>query len=150
MSNLNFIFDGPPGPEAGRFVEVENDEGRSVNVGEWTQREEYWALVVPDRFDEGYQIGRDEALEDAANALVDLEHYAPTESTKIALTEAIQSVRKMQGWTECQTCNGTGDNTKPTTQDLLKAMMEDLGAITGRNHYKCRECHGYGVKASPS
>jgi hypothetical protein len=26
---------GPPGPEPGRFVEVENQHGRSVNVGEW-------------------------------------------------------------------------------------------------------------------
>lgn len=30
------IFDGPPGPEGGRFVEVENGEGKSVNAGEWS------------------------------------------------------------------------------------------------------------------
>ena len=34
-SLLYIIFDGPPGPEAGRFVEVETAGGRSVNAGEW-------------------------------------------------------------------------------------------------------------------
>lgn len=41
---LNVIFDGPPGPVAGRFVEVENDAGESVRM-EWTERPDgYWAL----------------------------------------------------------------------------------------------------------
>ena len=38
------VFDGPPGPESGRFVEAETDTGRSVAVGEWRQRGEYWLL----------------------------------------------------------------------------------------------------------
>jgi len=38
-------FDGPPGPEAGRFVEVEID-GRSVSVGEWVEQGNYWLLVL--------------------------------------------------------------------------------------------------------
>ena len=37
MSNLHIVFDGPPGPEAGRFVEVENDNGNSVCAGEWRE-----------------------------------------------------------------------------------------------------------------
>ena len=93
-----------------------------------------------DSYDAGYQDG----LEDAAKALVDLEHYAPNAATKAALTEAIQSVRKMQGWVECSDCNGTGDNTKPTTQDFLKAMMSDAGAVVSVN-FSCRSCFGYGV-----
>ncbi len=35
---VDIVFDGPPGPESGRFVEVENQHGRSVNVGEWVHR----------------------------------------------------------------------------------------------------------------
>jgi len=47
---LHIIFDGPPGPEAGRFVEVETSDGRSVNAGEWNHREDgYWELVIPRR-----------------------------------------------------------------------------------------------------
>ncbi len=38
------MFDGPPGPESGRFVEVERD-GKSISAGEWVKREDgYWVL----------------------------------------------------------------------------------------------------------
>lgn len=30
------VFDGPPGPEAGRFVEVEDEAGHSIRVGDWS------------------------------------------------------------------------------------------------------------------
>ncbi|MFB1500848.1 hypothetical protein [Thiocapsa sp. N5-Cardenillas] len=44
---INVIFDGPPGPEAGRFVEVETDDGRSINAGEWSERpDKLWALRI--------------------------------------------------------------------------------------------------------
>ena len=42
---VDIVFDGPPGPEAGRFVEVENAQGQSIRFGEWVQRPDgYWAL----------------------------------------------------------------------------------------------------------
>lgn len=42
---IDIIFDGPPGPDGGRFVEVEDDKGESLAVGHWTQRKDgYWAL----------------------------------------------------------------------------------------------------------
>ena len=44
---LHIVFDGPPGPEAGRFVEVENDQGKSINADEWVERPDgYWELVI--------------------------------------------------------------------------------------------------------
>ena len=44
---VDIVFDGPPGPESGRFVEVENERGRSVDVGEWIHRPDgYWALRI--------------------------------------------------------------------------------------------------------
>ena len=46
-SAINIIFDGPPGPEAGRFVEVENDAGESISIGEWSEREDgFWSLRI--------------------------------------------------------------------------------------------------------
>ncbi len=42
---IAIIFDGPPGPEAGRFVEVERD-GKSINFGEWKQHGEFWHLEL--------------------------------------------------------------------------------------------------------
>lgn len=44
---INIIFDGPPSHEAGRFVEVETDDGKSINVGEWIrQNDQFWALRI--------------------------------------------------------------------------------------------------------
>jgi hypothetical protein len=44
---LDIVFDGPPGPESCRFVEVENTHGASVSAGEWLQRlDGYWVLRI--------------------------------------------------------------------------------------------------------
>ena len=49
MKTIDILFDGPPGPEAGRFVEVEDETGNSIGVGEWIARNDgYWALRLPD------------------------------------------------------------------------------------------------------
>jgi hypothetical protein len=49
QSYLDIVFDGPPGPESGRFIEVEDPQGRSTGFGEWMQRPDgYWVL----RFDD--------------------------------------------------------------------------------------------------
>jgi hypothetical protein len=46
---VDIVFDGPPGPEAGRFVEVEDMDGASISLGEWVKREDgYWVLRIPD------------------------------------------------------------------------------------------------------
>ena len=46
MEELHIVFDGPPGPTAGRFVEVENAEGKSISVGRWEQHGNYWHLIL--------------------------------------------------------------------------------------------------------
>lgn len=44
---INIIFDGPPSHESGRFVEVEDDDGKSVCVGDWIERDDgLWALRI--------------------------------------------------------------------------------------------------------
>lgn len=44
---VDIVFDGPPGPRAGRFVEVERLDGSSCRVGEWIDRGDgYWALRI--------------------------------------------------------------------------------------------------------
>lgn len=44
---INVVFDGPPSHEAGRFVEVELDDGRSIHVGEWSERPDgLWSLRI--------------------------------------------------------------------------------------------------------
>ena len=44
---INIVFDGPPGPEGPRFIEVETDDGYSIPVGEWQERPDGdWALRI--------------------------------------------------------------------------------------------------------
>ena len=48
VGNLHIVFDGPPGPTAGRFIEVEDDSGKSIRVGKWKDcKNGYWELVIP-------------------------------------------------------------------------------------------------------
>jgi hypothetical protein len=42
----DIVFDGPPGPEPPRFVEVEDKWGRSIRYGQWVERGEDVPLVV--------------------------------------------------------------------------------------------------------
>ena len=44
---IDIVFDGPPGPEGGRFVEVEDSTGQSIKFGEWVHRDDgYWVLRI--------------------------------------------------------------------------------------------------------
>jgi hypothetical protein len=44
---LHFLFDRPPGPEAPRLIEVNDDEGKSVEAGQWEERDDgKWELKV--------------------------------------------------------------------------------------------------------
>lgn len=46
-NHFDIVFDGPPGPDAGRFVEVEDADGRSITLGKWLQRPDgYWVLRI--------------------------------------------------------------------------------------------------------
>lgn len=35
MGAIDLIFTGPPGPEGCEFVEIQDDQGRSIKIGEW-------------------------------------------------------------------------------------------------------------------
>lgn len=45
--HVDIVFDGPPYHESGRFVEVEDEAQRSISIGEWVQRGDYWVLRIP-------------------------------------------------------------------------------------------------------
>jgi hypothetical protein len=50
LIGIDVVFDGPPGHESGRFVEVEDEDGRGIGCGRWRERDDgYWALrfMVP-------------------------------------------------------------------------------------------------------
>lgn len=44
---IRIVFDGPPSHQSGRFVEVEDDQGRSISVGTWVERPDgLWELRI--------------------------------------------------------------------------------------------------------
>lgn len=46
---INFVCDGPPSHESGRFIEVEDDNGCGMKVGEWVKHRSvdgWWSLRV--------------------------------------------------------------------------------------------------------
>ena len=44
---INIIFDGPPSHKSGRLVEVELDNGKPINTGQWIDRGDgYWTLRI--------------------------------------------------------------------------------------------------------
>jgi len=45
-TEVHIVFDGPPGPEAGRFVEVECANGHGRDAGWWERRGKNWRLVI--------------------------------------------------------------------------------------------------------
>ena len=50
MEHIDIVFDGPPAPESGRLVGVENSAGRSISFGEWVKRSDgYWVLRLTTR-----------------------------------------------------------------------------------------------------
>lgn len=57
----DIVFDGPPAHESGRFVEVEDASGASIEFGEWVERADgYWALRVKSlaaAWEEGRKVG---------------------------------------------------------------------------------------------
>jgi hypothetical protein len=45
LRDLTLLIDGPPGPEAGRFVDVVDSDGAGVRLGDWYETPDgLWAL----------------------------------------------------------------------------------------------------------
>ncbi len=54
-AHIDIVFDGPPSPISGRFVEVENDKQASIKLGEWIVRDGFWVLrITPDDFERAF------------------------------------------------------------------------------------------------
>ncbi len=91
MKHFDVVFDGPPGPTAGRFVEVENEDGRGFRIGEWIDRGNgLWALRIPDYSD----------VEKAARDLYDNRlGHAPGRSpyAPIEFWEALRKALELKG-----------------------------------------------------
>lgn len=48
MEYIDVLFDGPPGPEGPRFVEVHDDDGNPIRIGAWIEGAHgRWSLRIP-------------------------------------------------------------------------------------------------------
>jgi len=44
---IHVVFDGPPGRDMPTLIEVEDENGRGIEVGQWRERPDgYWELVL--------------------------------------------------------------------------------------------------------
>lgn len=77
---IDIVFDGPPSAVSGRFVEVENDQGASISLGEWIERDGgEWVLRIQQT------IVSPEALDAAVLAVRDLDGPASIGSEEIVV-----------------------------------------------------------------
>jgi lysozyme len=69
---IDIVFDGPPGPLSGRFVEVENARGQSISLGEWLLRDDdFWALRIDkEALDAQLKEPRPQTLSDEGRELI--------------------------------------------------------------------------------
>lgn len=89
MKFIDIVFDGPPGPEAGRFVEVEDESGKSIRFGEWVQRpDKYWALRINQAMTPDI-----EALLKEADDYVQRGYYTSPERYAAALREQARIIK---------------------------------------------------------
>jgi hypothetical protein len=45
---LRMVFDAPPGRDMPTLVEIEDQTGRAIDIGQWRARPDgYWELVIP-------------------------------------------------------------------------------------------------------
>lgn len=69
---IDIVFDGPPGPQGGRFVETEDAEGASISVGEWLDRGNgYWALRIAPHADTVWRVTHEDVDELAGRPVAD-------------------------------------------------------------------------------
>lgn len=45
MGYIDVVFDELPGPQGGRFIEVEDETGASINFGTWVERPDGYAAL---------------------------------------------------------------------------------------------------------
>jgi len=99
---IDIVFDGPPGPNPGRFVEVENSKGASIRFGEWVHREDgRWVLRIqsaptttPVLDDDGNPTG----------------YYREPDGSVVTLADEYDAAD------DCETCGGRGVVGGPTGQ----------------------------------
>jgi hypothetical protein len=81
--SVDIVFDGPPSA-CPVFIEVEDDQRRSIKLGEWVQRDDgYWVLRIPDPHE--LEASRDWWRGEYDAKALGLEHFQARNDELVAL-----------------------------------------------------------------
>lgn len=132
---INIIFDGPPEHKPGRFVEVENDLGESIKVGEWIERPDgFWALRITELPGETLKPetkGMDlpqKTCESCGISLQGKEYFVWGDGVKTCMDCAPKKYDGDKFRVDCSNdkCSWTGFSTDCYEEDLLCPVCESL------------------------
>jgi hypothetical protein len=136
---INIVLDGPPGPEAGRFVEVETDGGASISIGEWIERPDgWWALRITElpNIEPTTTAAKMPKRQTATPNQQErqMREYEMTDEQLAKLQDASKSVPLMK----------IGDYLPRTTQEKANDVWQALGKEMGFDFMSVRPAPGKG------
>lgn len=117
VAKYHLIFDGFPGPDGPRFIELENDAGHSIGVGEWVDdpRHPGWAQLV---------------LPVYASAIISaLAHVSGTPKTEHVASDMLLATP-----TAANASEGDGYTFSVEECSLLRQLLETRRQNDGLNH----------------
>lgn len=109
MKNLMFVFDRMPDQDGCTFVEVENEEGQSVNAGEWRLRDDGLAeLVVPVSYSPSFDEAKERELFEQDFKIPEGVYFSKVDSRYKSMNgriyeagQASDADLQLQGWLAC-------------------------------------------------
>lgn len=93
---IDIVFDRPPGPESPGFIEVEDERGHSITVGEWIARPDgCYALRIHNFLDVGELLRTQEKLQAAMGHPTGHGEPGCKENLLQAVVEIVEALREI-------------------------------------------------------
>jgi hypothetical protein len=142
---IDIVFDGPPSHESGRFVEVEDAQGKSIKFGEWVKRDDgYWALRI--NHDESKQ--REQAVVEAERERC-VKILADENATYDGTAAVDATANRIFSW--CMKAIRSIDSTPALDKLLAKARDKALETAAERLRIRAEQwAHGENPNATPT
>ncbi|HAX82404.1 MAG TPA: hypothetical protein DCY40_07555 [Actinobacteria bacterium] len=140
---IDVVFDGPPSHESGRFVEVEDDTGKGIRIGQWIDRGNgLWALRIPINYrDEppSHVIAQAARELDRAAEVIRRHVVAPdVAADSLASAFAETASRLREGREKLPRVRGDAQTTHLTVARLLDLLVEDARAEVAARMEGCK------------
>ena len=96
MKYIDIVFDAPPGPESGRFIEVEDESGRSINIGSWLASLDGYSrlrIMMPMNLEEVLKV--QQALQARMGNPIGFGEVGVKENLLHVMVEAVEALREI-------------------------------------------------------